>query len=70
MDFSFDPNFLKQTGLPEKPGLLIPSRSIVLQMGFAGRHWDWKMYYKAHTNNSYNFKTEAGAIGTAFIYYF
>lgn len=50
--------------------LAIPSRSIVLQMGFAGRHWDWKMYYKAHTNNSYNFKTEAGAIGTAFIYYF
>ena len=50
--------------------LSIPSRSAVLQMGFAGRHWDWKMYYKVHTNKSYSFNAEAGAIGTAFIYYF
>ena len=50
--------------------LSIPSRSAVLQMGFAGRYWDWKMYYKVHTNMSYSFNAEAGAIGTAFIYYF
>ena len=50
--------------------LSIPSRSAVLQMGFAGRHWDWKMYYKVHTNKSYSFNAEAGAIGTAFINYF
>ena len=50
--------------------LSIPSRSVVLQMGFAGRHWDWKMYYKVNTNKSNVFNTEAGAIGTAFIYYF
>lgn len=50
--------------------LSIPSRSAVLQMGFAGRHWDWKMYYKVHTNKSNSFNAEAGAIGTAFIYYF
>lgn len=50
--------------------LSIPSRSAVIQMGFAGRHWDWKMYYKVNTNKSYSFNAEAGAIGTAFIYYF
>lgn len=50
--------------------LSVPSRAIVLQMGFAGRHWDWKMYYKIHTNQSYSFNAEAVAIGTAFTYYF
>lgn len=50
--------------------LSVPSRAVVIQMGFAGRHWDWKMYYKVHTNKSYSFNAEAGAIGTAFIYYF
>ncbi|MGM9751479.1 MAG: hypothetical protein ACI3YY_03840 [Candidatus Cryptobacteroides sp.] len=50
--------------------LSIPSRSVVLQMGFSGRHCDWKMYYKIHTNKSYSFNAEVGAIGTAFIYYF
>lgn len=50
--------------------LSVPSRSLVLQLGFAGRHWDWKAYYKAFTNKTNIFNGEAGAIGTAFTYYF
>lgn len=50
--------------------ICVPSRFIVLQMGFAGRHWDWKMYYKINNNESNFHNGEAGAIGTAFTYYF
>ena len=50
--------------------LSVPSRSVILQMGFAGRHWDWKAYYKVHTNKVDKFNGEAGALGTAFTYYF
>lgn len=50
--------------------LSVPSRSVILQMGFAGRHWDWKAYYKINTNIVDKFNGETGAIGTAFTYYF
>ncbi len=50
--------------------LSVPSRSVIFQMGFAGRHWDWKAYYKVHTNQVDTFNGEAGAVGTAFTYYF
>lgn len=39
-------------------------------MGFAGRHWDWKAYYKINTNSSTFYNGETGAVGTAFTYYF
>ncbi len=50
--------------------LSIPSRTIVFQMGFAGRHWDWKAYYKLYANKSKFINGDSGAIGTAFTYYF
>ncbi len=50
--------------------LSVPSRAVVLQMGFSGRHWDWKMYYKINANKSNFYNGEAGALGTALIYYF
>ncbi|MBD5067927.1 MAG: hypothetical protein HDT51_01030 [Alistipes sp.] len=50
--------------------LSVPSRAVVVQMGFAGRHWDWKAYYKSNTNSSTLYNGEAGAVGTAFTYYF
>lgn len=50
--------------------LSVPARSVVLQMGFAGRHWDWKAYYKVHTKTTSTFNSESGAVGTAFTYYF
>lgn len=50
--------------------LSVPSRSVILQMGFAGRHWDWKAYYKIHTKTTSTFNSESGAVGTAFTYYF
>ena len=50
--------------------LSIPSRSIIFQMGFAGKHWDWKAYYKIYANKSKFINGDSGAIGTAFTYYF
>lgn len=54
----------------EHINLSVPSRAIVLQMGFAGRHWDWKAYYKLNANSSKFHNAEKGVIGTAFTYYF
>lgn len=50
--------------------LSVPSRSVIFQMGFAGRHWDWKIYYKWFANSLSLNNGEAGAIGTSFVYYF
>ena len=50
--------------------LSVPSRNVILQMGFAGRHCDWNVYYKVYTNKLDAFNGEKGAIGTAFTYYF
>ena len=50
--------------------LSVPSRSVIFQMGFASRYWDWKAYYKVHSNKIDTFNGETGAIGTAFTYYF
>lgn len=50
--------------------LSIPSRAIVFQMGFAGKHWDWKAYYKLYANKSKFINGDPGAIGMAFTYYF
>ena len=63
-------DFYRSDDADDLVDLSVPSRAVVIQMGFAGRHWDWKMYYKIHTNKSYSFNAEAGAIGTAFTYYF
>ena len=68
-DFNED-DFYRSDEADDLVDLSIPSRSVVLQMGFSGRHCDWKMYYKIHTNKSYSLNAETGAIGTAFIYYF
>lgn len=50
--------------------LSVPSRDVVLQTGFAGRHWDCKIYYKFKTNNKIYTNGEKGAVGTAFTFYF
>ena len=50
--------------------LSVPTRSSIIQIGFAGRSYDWKIYYKIHQPNSQLTNQERGAIGTAFIYYF
>lgn len=50
--------------------LSVPARSSIIQIGFAGRSYDWKIYYKIHQPNSQLTNQERGAIGTAFIYYF
>ena len=47
-----------------------PSRTVIFQTGIAGRHWDWKVYYKYYTNKSKFVNGDPGAIGTAFTYYF
>ena len=50
--------------------LSVPARSSIIQIGFAGRNYDWKIYYKIHQPNSELVNQERGAIGTAFVYYF
>ena len=50
--------------------LSVPARSSIIQIGFAGRNYDWKIYYKIHQPNSGLVNQERGAIGTAFVYYF
>ena len=62
--------FMNSDDYDDYTTLCLPSRFVVLQMGFAGRHWDWKMYYKINANKSNFLNGEAGAIGTAFTYYF
>jgi hypothetical protein len=39
-------------------------------MGFAGRHWDCKAYYKFYANNKKYKNGDKGALGMAFTYYF
>lgn len=67
---SFNVDDFYRYGTDELIQLSVPSRSVILQMGFAGRHWDWKAYYKVHTKTTSTFNSEAGAVGTAFTYYF
>ena len=50
--------------------LSLPSRSVIVQTGFAGRHWDGKLYYKIYTNSNSNLAADPGAFGMAFTYYF
>ena len=50
--------------------LSVPSRTVLFQMGLAGRHWDWKVYYKFYANNKKYFNGDKGSLGTAFTYYF
>lgn len=50
--------------------LSVPARSVVLQMGFAGRHWEGKAYCKVHTETTNTVNSESGAVGMAFTYYF
>ena len=68
-DFN-ESDFYRSDDADDLVDLSVPSRAVVIQMGFAGRHWDWKMYCKVHSNQSYNFNSEAGSLGTAFTYYF
>ena len=62
--------FMNSDDYDKYTSICLPSRFVVLQMGFAGRHWDWKMYYKINANKSNFHNGEAGALGTAFTYYF
>ena len=50
--------------------LCVPARSLVLQFGTSGRHWDWKVYYKFNKPGLKFPKKEVGAVGMAFTYYF
>ena len=50
--------------------LSVPSRTVLFQMGLAGRHWDWKVYYKFYANNKKYINGDKGSLGTAFTYYF
>ncbi len=68
-DFS-ESDFYRSDELNDIVNLSIPSRTVVFQMGFAGRHWDWKVYYKYYANKSKFVNSDPGAIGTAFTYYF
>ena len=62
--------FMNSDDYDKYTSICLPSRFVVLQMGFTGRHWDWKMYYKINANKSNFHNGEAGALGTAFTYYF
>lgn len=67
----FDENeFYRSDDADDLIQLCVPSRAVMLQMGFAGRHCDWKVYYKINTDSSKFSNVEKGAIGTAFTYYF
>ena len=68
-DFT-ESGFWGSDGADDLIRLSVPSRSVVIQMGFAGRHWDWKMYYKVYANSSDFYNGDTGAIGTSFTYYF
>lgn len=62
--------FMNSDDYDKYTSICLPSRFVVIQMGFTGRHWDWKMYYKINANKSNFHNGEAGALGTAFTYYF
>ena len=62
--------FMNSDDYGKYTSICLPSRFVVLQMGCAGRHWDWKIYYKINANKSNFHNGEAGALGTAFTYYF
>ena len=48
----------------------IPTRAVVLQMGFGTRYVDWKVYYKIYTNRKQFINGTPGALGTALTFYF
>ena len=50
--------------------LALPTKSIIIQTGFAGRHWDGKLYYKIYTNSNSYLAADPGAFGMALTYYF
>jgi hypothetical protein len=54
--------------------LSVPSRRIILQTGFAGRHYDWVLvYFKFNTNANKTkniFEAEKMSFGTSLTYYF
>ena len=50
--------------------LCLPAHNIILQMGFGGRHWDGRLYYKIYTNNLSHIAADPGAFGIGFTYYF
>lgn len=50
--------------------LSIPTRAVVLQVGFGSRECDWKFYYKIYTNKSKYVNGTPGAIGTSMTIYF
>ena len=45
------------------------SGSWIIQMGFGGRHVDWRMYYRAFPS-AYLTTMEDGFLGTSLTYYF
>ena len=68
-DFN-ETEFYKSDDADDLTQLCVPNRMLVLQMGLAGRHCDWKVYYKINTDVLNLSNVEKGAIGTAFTYYF
>lgn len=50
--------------------LSVPAKSVVVQLGYSGRHWDWRIYYKIHAEAHLLPNAEKGSVGTAFTYYF
>ena len=50
--------------------LSLPSQNVVIQTGFAGRHWDGKLYYKIYTNSNTYLAADPGTLGMALSYYF
>lgn len=73
-DYNFGDDFnvsdFYQHGSDELVLLSTPSRSPIIQVGFAGRRLDWKVYYKIHRESTMLANSEKGAIGTALTYYF
>ena len=47
-----------------------PSRTVTFQTGIAGRHYEFKVYYKLYANAKRFSNGDKGALGTAFTYYF
>ena len=47
-----------------------PSRTVIFQTGIAGRHYEFKVYYKLYANAKRFPNGDKGALGTAFTYYF
>ena len=67
---NFSENDFYKYGKEKLIQLSVPCRNVVLQVGFAGRHCDWKIYCKIPTYKTKLYNMEPCAVGTALVYYF